>query len=108
MLVGVFLWAFVYLFFTTDALFVSMVPPLAAMQHSVLVVRHYFWSTLGFIGLVLLISAGLSVLWQELAANLRLPGIGLGILGHIYISTGLAAAGMTYYKERIERVLRNA
>lgn len=104
MFVGVALWAFVYLFFTTDALFVSLVPPMSAIQNSIVVVRHYFWSTLGFIALVLLISAGLSVLWQELAENLRVPGIGLGMLGHIYISTGLAAAGMTYYKERIERV----
>ncbi len=103
-LVGVVLWAFVYLFFTTDALYVSRVSPLVAIQRSVRVVRHNLWSALGLILLVVLISTGLTMLWQQVATNLRAPGVGLSIVGHSYISTGLAAASMTYYKERWERL----
>jgi len=103
-LVGVALWAFIYLFFTPDALYISRVPPLVAIQQSIRVVRYNFWSSVGLILLMLLISAGLSVLWQQLALSLRTAGIALGIVGHIYISTGLAAASMTYYKERFDRL----
>jgi hypothetical protein len=103
-LVGVVLWIFVYLFFTTDALYVSRVSPIAAIQRSISVVRHNLWSSLGLMVLVVIISTGLSMLWQQVAENLRAPGIGLSIVGHIYISTGLAAATMTYYKERSDRL----
>jgi hypothetical protein len=104
-LVGVLLWAFIYLFFTTDALFVSRSRPISAVQNSILVVRTNFWTTLGFIALILIISGGFPYVWEQLATNLRTPGIVLGILGHNYISSGLAAASMTYYKERFERMI---
>jgi len=103
-LVGVGLWAFVYLFFTPDALYVSRVPPLIAIQHSIRVVRYNFWSSVGLMLLMLLITAGLSVLWQQLATTLRTAGVAVGIVGHIYISAGLAAASMTYYRERFDRL----
>ncbi len=104
LILGVMLWAFVYLFFTAVAVFVSQVPPLVAARQSILVVRNNFWSTLGFIGLVLIIWAGLPIIWNGIADNLHGPGIAIAILGHIYISSGLAAAMMTYYKERFERL----
>jgi hypothetical protein len=103
-LLGIALWAYFYLFFTTDALFVSRVPPRVAIEHSIAVVRYNFWSTLGFIALLMVISMGLPVLWVELARGLGTPGVAVAIVGHIYISTGLAAASMTYYKERYERL----
>ncbi len=102
--VGIALWAFVYMFFTQHALYVSRVPPLAAIQNSIRVVRYNFWSALGLMLLMLLISAGLSVLWQQLAVTVRTAGVAMGMAGHIYISAGLAAAGMTYYKERFDRL----
>lgn len=101
---GVAFWSVLYLFFTPDALFVSRVPPSLAIQYSIRVVRHNFWSTLGFIGLVLVISVGLAILWNEVATALHTPGVALATLGHIYISSGLAAASMTYYKERFDRL----
>jgi hypothetical protein len=103
-LVGVGLWALIYLFFTPNALYVSRVPPLIAIQHSIRVVRYNFWSSVGLMLLMLVIISGLAVLWQQLALSLRTPGVAMGIVGHIYISAGLAAASMTYYKERFDRV----
>jgi hypothetical protein len=103
-LIGVLLWALVYLFFTTEAMFVSRVPPLVAARQSIQVVRRNFWSTIGFILLILVIYVGLLILWKELATSLRVPGAAAAMLGHIYISSGLAAACMTYYKERFEQI----
>lgn len=103
-ILGVLLWAFVYLFFTTDALFVTRAPPGLAVRYSILVVRHNFWASIGFIALIIVISAGLTVLWNEITETFPTPGTVLAILGHIYISTGLAAASMMYYKDRFDRI----
>ncbi|MPZ15621.1 MAG: hypothetical protein GEU73_14570 [Chloroflexi bacterium] len=103
-LLGLLVWVFIYLFFTVDALFVSRIPPLSAARKSIQVVRHNFWSSLGLIGLILVISSGFPILWTALANNLRTPGTIAGIIGHSYLSAGLAAASMTYYKERFERI----
>ncbi len=105
MILGVVLWALVYLFFTVDALFVSRVWPTNAVQNSIRVVRNYFWSTLGFIALIMLIGAGFPFVWDRLATTQGTPGMVLGIVGHNYISSALAAASMTYYKERFERMI---
>ena len=105
MIVGVLLWAVVYLFFTVDALFVSQVWPMNAVQNSIRVVRHNFWSTLGFIAVFLLIGAGFPLIWDRLATTQGIPGVLVGIVGHSYISSALAAASMTYYKERFERMI---
>jgi len=98
------LWAIVYLFFTTHALFVSRVPPLTAVQRSVEVVRHNFWSTLFFIALFIVISTGLPKVWEVIADVLQVPGIVLGIVGNDYILAGLAAGSMTFYYQRVSRL----
>jgi hypothetical protein len=94
------IWAVVYLFFTTSALFVSRVPPLTAVQRSMDVVRHNFWSALFFTAAFALISTGLPMVWHVLANALRTPGTILGIVGNDYILAGLAAGSMEFYKER--------
>jgi hypothetical protein len=112
LIVGVLIWLFIYLFFTVPAVLVSGSGPVDAAKHSFRVVRRNFWSSTGIIMLTIIISAGLSVIWselanwsitrQELAPFLRWVGIGAAISGHIYITGGLLAACMTYYKERRE------
>jgi hypothetical protein len=102
---GVLLWAFVYLFFATDAVFVSRSSPTHAVHNSVLLVRSHFWPAMGFIALFLIVSAGFPYVWEQVATSLRAPGVVLAIVGHNYISSGLAAASMTYYKERFERMI---
>lgn len=103
-LLGAALWAFVYLFFTADALFITQVGPILAIKYSVRVVRYNFWSTLGFISLIVIISGGFPIVLNELPRVLHGTGAAIAILGHIYISSGLAAASMAYYKERFARV----
>lgn len=103
-ILGVLIWLFLYLFFTADAIYVTRVPPVLAIQYSVLVVRYNFWPTIGLILLFMVIVGGTNALWQTLVTNLHGSGAGVAILGHIYVSSGLAVASMKYYKERFEAI----
>jgi hypothetical protein len=100
---GGLLFAEVHLFFAVPAICVSDVGPLAAVQRSVAVVRRDLWSTVGLILLTWLILAGMGRVWEVLASSLQAPfGAGLAILGNAYIASGLIAAGMIFYTERVE------
>jgi hypothetical protein len=93
----------IHLFFAVDAIFVSDVGPLAAVQRSVGLVRHHLWPTVALIFLTWLILAGMGRAFELLATLLRPPfGVALAILGNAYIASGLIAAGMIFYSERAE------
>jgi hypothetical protein len=95
------IWLLFYLFFVVDAILVSEVGPLRAMRYSVAVVRHNFWSTLGLIVLTLLIARGLPIVFTVLARVI--VGVPIAIVANAYISTGLAAASMIFYRDRLAR-----
>jgi hypothetical protein len=94
-------WLVVYLFFAIDAIVISEVGPLRAIRYSVAVVRHNFWSSLGLIGLTLVISLGLQEIFKLIARSV--VGVPIVIVVNAYISTGLAAASMLFYRERLAR-----
>lgn len=95
------IWALLYLFFFADAVVVSEVGPLRAVANSVRVVSLNFWATLGFIIITWVIMRGLHVIWQTLA---QAPvGLALAILGNGYVESGVAAASMLFYRNRIAR-----
>ncbi|HYW90077.1 MAG TPA: hypothetical protein VFB50_20050 [Chloroflexota bacterium] len=92
-----------YLFFALDAIFVSDVGPLSAIQRSVGVVRRHLLASIALVLLTWLILAGMDRVWDLLAGNLQPPfGIALSILGNAYIASGLIAASMIFYTERTE------
>jgi hypothetical protein len=96
------LWCFLYLFFFTDAVVVSEVGPVRAALNSIRVVSTYFWSTLAFIIITWVIMSGMGVIWGSLS---RAPvGIVVAIFGNGYIESGLAAAGMLFYRNRMARI----
>lgn len=98
------IWAGFYLFFALPAILVDEVGPLRAMWSSFLVVRYHFGSSLLFVGLALLIARGLFEVWRALATT---PwGIALGILGNAYIGSGLIAASLIFYRDRLQRTVR--
>lgn len=98
------IWAGFYFFFALPAILVDEVGPLRAMWSSFLVVRYHFGSSLLFVGLALLIARGLFEVWRALAAT---PwGIALGILGNAYIGSGLIAASLIFYRDRLQRTVR--
>jgi hypothetical protein len=99
---AVLLAAGIYLFFAVDAIFVSGVGPLAAVQRSTAIVRRHLWPTLGLVLLTWLILAGMDRVWQLLAEMLPPIGVGLSMLGNAYVTSGLLAASMIFYQERTE------
>jgi hypothetical protein len=95
------IWALLYLSFFAAAVVVSGVGPLRAASNSVRLVSANFWSALGFIIITWVIMAGLHVVWQGLA---QAPaGLALAIVGNGYVESGLAAASLLFYRNRIAR-----
>ena len=100
-------WVGVYLYFVPDAIFISQVGPLRAVRNSVMVVRGSFWSAIGIILLVTILLLGMGQVWSMMAGRVQPPlGLGLAILGHAYIASGVIAASMSFYRERIEHLTR--
>ena len=101
LLLTIVLWLQLYLFFAPDAIFVSRVGPFQAIRRSVAVVRANFWAAVRIVVLITIILLGMGQVWAALAA--RAPwGPALGILGNAYIASGLVAASMLFYRERVE------
>jgi hypothetical protein len=93
------LWLCFYLFFAQDAVFITNSGPIAALRNSMLVVRSYFWASLRIIGLTLLIMFGMMQVWVSLAD--KAPwGTAISVLGNAYITSGLVAASMLFYRDR--------
>jgi hypothetical protein len=93
-----------YLFFAPDAIFVSRVGPIQAIRRSAAVVHAGVWSALTLAILVTVIMVGMGQLWVMLASQASW-GLALGIVGNSYIASGLAAATMLFYRERMETLL---
>jgi hypothetical protein len=93
-----------YLFFTPDAILVSRVGPIQAMRRSASVVHAGVWSALTLAILITVIMIGISQIWVVLASQASW-GLALGIVGNAYIASGLVAASMLFYRERMEILL---
>jgi hypothetical protein len=96
------LWLGFYLFFVVAAIAVSDVGPIKAIRNSVAVITYNLGSALGLVALTWVIQLGMPIVWDAVAQNE--VGTVVGILGNAYIATGLAAAGMIYYRDRIEAI----
>lgn len=92
------IWVEFYLFFVVDAVVISDAGPLRAIRSSFRVVRHNLGASLGLIVLVWLIMLGMPVVWGAMLDN-PITAV-MAILGNAYVSTGLAAASMIFYRER--------
>ena len=101
-LVIVLFWLGIYLGFANEAIVVSGVGPLRALHTSFNIVRRNFWGTLGFLALSWLITVGSGVLWLNLAAG-STAGLIVAIVGSAYLGSGLLAARMAFYRERLRR-----
>lgn len=94
------LFAYVCLSLVPEAIAVRQVGPFQAIKLSVLVVRHNFWRTVGLLVAILLIAQGFPIVWRLLAEHVS--GVPLAILGNAFVSTGLLAAGMFFFRERLQ------
>jgi hypothetical protein len=102
-LVGSFLWVtgiwvMFYLFFVVDAVVISGAGPFRAIRNSFAVVRYNLGPSLGLIILIWIITLGLPIVWGSMLDNPITAT--MAVLGNVYVSTGLAAASMIFYRER--------
>ena len=100
LVVTMILWAQLYLFFAQDAIFISRVGPFAAIRRSAAVFRANTWATIGIAALITIILLGMAQVWVMLAARASW-GLALGIVGNAYVASGLVAASMLFYRERV-------
>ena len=95
-------WMLFTVSFGFDAVFISQFGPLRALLVSLYIVQRSFWSAAGLFVLSWLILAGLSLVWQLLAVNTL--GLALAVIGSAYISSGLAAAHLVFYRDRLSNL----
>ena len=94
-------WAYIYTGFAPEAILISRSGPLRAIYNSVSIVRRDLTGTLGLLLLTFVIASGLGVIWQRLATSP--PGLALAILGSAYVGSGLSAARLVFYRDRMAR-----
>jgi hypothetical protein len=95
------IWISIYIGFTAEAIVISGLGPLRAIYTSFNVVRRNVWGTLGFLALTLVIQLGSGVLWHSLVNTLI--GAIVAMVASAYIGSGLLAARMAFYRERLRR-----
>lgn len=108
LLIVVIFWLNIYIGFAPEAIAVAKLDPIQAIRTSFVLVRRNFWATLALLTISLLISIGLGVVWAALVENAL--GRVAAILGSAYVGSGLVAARMVFYRERVkdrEQVLAN-
>jgi hypothetical protein len=96
--------ALLYLFFAPDAIIVSRVGPIQAIRQSAAVVQSGVWSALTLAILIMVVLVGMAQVWIALKSQPSW-GLALGIVGNAYIASGLVAASMLFYRERMEILL---
>jgi hypothetical protein len=96
--------AHLYLFFAPDAILVSRVGPIQAIRQSIAVVHAGVWSTFALVALVTVALVVTGQIWVLLGSQASW-GVALGIVGNAYIASGLVAATMLFYQERMEILL---
>ncbi len=90
--------------FAFDAVFMSDYGPVRALMMSLHIVQRSFWAAAGLFVLSWLILDGLSFVWQMVATTSL--GLAIAIVGSAYISSGLAAAHLIFYRDRLSRIGR--
>ena len=94
-------WVNIYIGFYREAIVIHDQGPLRAIYTSFNVVRRNFWGTLGFLALSLIISLGSGVIWYRLVGSTA--GLIVAMIGSAYIGSGLLAARMAFFRERLRR-----
>jgi len=92
-------WAYVYTGFAPEAILISRVGPLRAIYKSVNIVRRNLLPTLGLLLISFVIVSGLGVIWRQISGSPA--GLIAAILGSAYVGSGLCAARLQFYRERL-------
>jgi hypothetical protein len=93
--------ALLYGYFSVDAMLVADVGPINGLRYSLNVVRRNFLPTLGFVFTTLLISIGVPEIMTPMLKSL--PGLLLALGIHAFVATGMVAASMVFFVDRLRR-----
>lgn len=96
------IWGFVAFFFSVYAIVVDRMGALESLRASYRVVRRYLWQSIGFIAAYFLVVNAFPLVWQRLLAAPL--GIALAIVGHAFVASGMIAAAMIFYHDRVRRI----
>ncbi len=89
----------IYTFFVLDAMLLLKIGPISAIRTSVSLVRGRFGECFRFAMTCLLIQTGTLRVWQVLVENP--PGFVIALLANAFIGTGIAAATMIFFSDRL-------
>jgi hypothetical protein len=85
--------------FSFDAVVIDGLNSLRAVWRSFVVVQRALWGALGLWLITTLVVLGFDVIWSTLAGGGSI-GLVLAIVGSAYITTGLAAAHLVFFRNR--------
>ena len=92
-------WAMLYLAFAVPAVFISRANAPQALFNSISVFRFDFWPAIGLVFIVYLVRSGFTFVWQFFEDNTW--GVVFDVIANAFISSGLIAATMIFYNDRI-------
>lgn len=95
-------WIRIYIGFAPEAIAISGIGSRQALHASFNIVRRNFWGTLGFLAISYIIMAGSGVIWMVFAHSSTI-GVIVASVGSAYLGSGLLAARMAFYRERLRR-----
>ena len=88
--------------FVPEAIVIDGAGPIKAMRASSLVVTRYFWQSIAFFAVSLMISPGLLSIWERIAGD---PvGLGIAVLINALMVTSLSLASLSFYRARFDGV----
>ena len=90
-------WVLLAVFFSFHGIFASAQNAFISVRNSVRMLRYCLPALGWFAMLTILISQGMDMLWRIPPADSWMMGI--GILGHAFVSTSLLAASFIYYRD---------
>ncbi len=96
----------VLFYFSPEALFVADATAPEALRLSARVVKQYTWPSLAFVGATMVISWGLTTVWEHMADSP--PGMALAIAASAFVGCSLALAAMFFFRDRIDRVTQES
>jgi len=98
---GFILWMLFHLFFVPHAIVVSESGLLRAVWNSLVITGRNFWSALALVVSMKLVNAGFAFFWNKMSVNAPLTAV--SIAGNAFIGTGLVAASLFFYQDRLEQ-----
>ncbi len=100
LLIGAFA-ALILLYFVFDAIVIADVGPIAAIKYSVAIVRGNLRSVIGLILATLLLTTGIPEIVSSLLGSL--PGLIAAVVLQAVIATGVTAASMFFFVDRLRQ-----